>query len=593
MNYQETEKIFTKITLFRFKSLDVFVNQVYFVRCKGYDGGGILVNPPTKTLTVLESTFLECSADNGAAIYSNYLDTNNISKTCFNNCSTLRLGTLSIRYSILKQDDCVFYACTSNKLHAISIFNDNFTLNRCNISNENGNHKLMFSFLTTIDCSYCNLAVLYNESFIGTISRSDTLFTNTIFLSLSEEPAFSVFQSNMIFNNCSIIAKLGIHFIRYQNENITFSNCILQFDDFEDLNISYELNERVYNQTNVNFIDLNNITCYSPSPSILEYEIVSGKIISKYQLGNNFNILIKNAVFENINDIYKGGAFRINEDSITLEINSSSFIACTAQSGGAFYLNQIYQCSINEVCINYCDSIYGSIYVIDKMDSEIIQSLSSYYENPTTQFNQASAIVQQSNIAYPITFYNSNLSKNSITRKYSTSSAIILCSNFKYLYAIFDSHESYTYSIIPFSITYIEKSLFINNSMEATPSFLIKNGKQTTLIDTVFIKNSFNISLYELSKMTIINCTIDNMDLNNFTKTIGSTNYFDNLYLKCYNIPLDESKNSALIIGLTIGGVVILIIIIAIIIYACRMRKWAIFEKNKSELSQSIMVDFG
>ena len=158
MNYQETEKIFTKITLFRFKSLDVFVNQVYFVRCKGYDGGGILVNPPTKTLTVLESTFLECSADNGAAIYSNYLDTNNISKTCFNNCSTLRLGTLSIRYSILKQDDCVFYACTSNKLHAISIFNDNFTLNRCNISNENGNKfNLKYEDLTLVNDLFSHL----------------------------------------------------------------------------------------------------------------------------------------------------------------------------------------------------------------------------------------------------------------------------------------------------------------------------------------------------------------------------------------------------------------------------------------------------
>ena len=80
----------------------------------------------------------------------------------------------------------------------------------------------------------------------------------------------------------------------------------------------------------------------------------------------------------------------------------------------------------------------------------------------------------------------------------------------------------------------------------------------------------------------------------NIVHLIGSTDFIVQISISCYQLPVIPNKSNALFIGLLVGGVIFIVIIITgISIYALRMRKFVNIERRKTEISQSILNDFG
>ena len=90
---QYISNIMTKLTLFTFTSQNVIVQQVNFIRCSGYDGGGIFVTQPVKTIHVNKSIFEGCSAYRGSVIFSSRLEYNSFNSVCVFKCSGEQIGS--------------------------------------------------------------------------------------------------------------------------------------------------------------------------------------------------------------------------------------------------------------------------------------------------------------------------------------------------------------------------------------------------------------------------------------------------------------------------------------------------------------------
>ena len=208
--------------------------------------------------------------------------------------------------------------------------------------------------------------------------------------------------------------------------------------------------------------------------------------------------------------------------------------------------------------------------------------------------NQIYTIIAEFKNHNDISFTKSNFSHNTLLRE-DFPTPIITSSYINLDFVIFESQETFTSLVNSYDHGRVSNSLFLNNSIYKFYSFLISSNNLSTLMNSVFINN--NISTIEINTRALFvsNCTIDNKNLSNgFELTVGSTSFINNIKISCYELPIEPAKNKSLIIGIIAGcGSVLVIIIIGILIYAIKMKRLAIQEKHKSEISQLIINDFG
>ena len=366
----------------------------------------------------------------------------------------------------------------------------------CNISNENGNRGLIYTRTANFNSEYSNFVDCDNATIMLFLFNSTGNFQNLIIHSLLTKKEFMSFYGTFAsFNNCSIISFGNISIFKTIPSDITFKNCILQIDNINDLNISFEFNTIVDHQTNVDYIHLYDIECYTVAN--VNYELVTGKQDSRYTQGREFTILMREAVFQDLNDDYKGGSFRINEELVTLIAVKCIFVNSTSHFGGAFYIDSILQININNTCFSCCNALYAPLFVINNQYYTMESESTSFFLNPRISYNQIFTITTDLSHHYIFQFEYCNFSHNSLLRKESFT-PIISAPQVIFLYVFYESQEAERSHIHSVDYTAVDNSIFFNNTVHFN-GFFISSKHISYLSNSVFIQNNFPVNELEYS----------------------------------------------------------------------------------------------
>ena len=595
--------IYQTTTLYDFIITSGVINitQAFFYYCVAETKGGAIALFKDSNFFLTDSTFKLCSATVGSVIYA----------AC--------VGNISIKHSCLSDNkqikDPLFYG---------------------SIYEFENNGKATLSEISVSDYSSESITDSFLVSHIGNLkyfNSTNHMKTEQYFISSNEiELSYSQFSSSV--NSIIMIAanKLNMshtfvymlktdsenfsHFIHIEKEKsyitdcifyfeytivkdsgmdmIVFNNCYINQDiDVEGL-IPYKSDEGI--PVNFTIKPLNCLAYYESS------QPYKGNIQSKIISANCQEIIIQEAVMISIESLENGGALECLNPKMNISISTSSLYHCYSKiKGGAVYASSYNVIKMVKCYFENCTARDGAIlYLVDGVTNNFDQVM--FYKSPqqTNELTTTPIFLQ----ALELYMTSINSSNHHILGGYGFLS--ITSISYFYLKRILIEKTIFYRDMICNSNliqhdTSIQNAIVRNNTVESSFVASILCFRYTFIgtIQNIYCANNKNI-IYTFRctdcKLNFKNCYSDaiysQQDIEYFNDSLS----FDLNLIETpeYFVPfsIKKSKNYALIISISISAF-LLLVSLAIGIYAYVTRKKKRLLEKQAEISVSIINDFG
>ena len=427
-----------------------------------------------------------------------------------------------------------------------------------------------------------------HAKFLNTLSDADLNISDSYFNSWP----FTGFQSTSSSINCfrvtfytplvwlmsgNITASFyNCHFIIFpQATGAVLENCSENAEYIQVKPLWYENNEIINNQ--------------------ILFEVKNQKLTAPLNILYRSIISISNVHFIDIMTSNKGGAISISDEILRVEVQYSTFQRCTAINGGAFYLSDINTTVLNNLCLDSCIGKSNAFFEIVNYDE-----FGSYSSHVSMTGDKEYMHMSDS-------FFSSPLPKNLYSN-----ATICLCSiygtdflitkpenefqcyyNYSLFYNCSGSNIFISYQPISFSQT-----VFQHIHLDLGPiAFLLclwvdENSSSISSFSKCYFGNCTKLTALANAKISVIDCRSNGLEYVNENITEGKSPNLQFLSFHCYYFPEKRSVSPVIIIVSIVAGILFLISIIASVFFI-RQKSISQKQRDKLELSKSILNDFG
>ena len=287
-----------------------------------------------------------------------------------------------------------------------------------------------------------------------------------------------------------------------------------------------------------------------------------------------------------------GGAIYLDGYFLNLLITETLFDYCKSDKyGGALYIEESIEDCMNKVCASNCESKYGNFYCIYEDFNKKLIINNTYVVKCAKEISIGVTPMISSCKCF---FDNLNCTRNFLYTGCAAISGNSIV--FRANYFIIAENHYYT-NVIAFLIyasdVIINNTNIVSNIRYGDNDYKIFIFNEFTSISLSNVNIFYNInvkSIIDEGDIDVINCFTDIKGYSLFELSNSYNNTF-RVEISCFNIHEPKEVNIVLILSLSLVSVSIIAIIIAIVAFIINRERNKI--KQRVELSQNLVSEFG
>ena len=575
---------------------DLIVDHCLFDMCysPSSDGGAISIFFFKNKINITSTTFYVCTGvEAGAVSIQNAFGSTIMNNICYYQCKG-KQSTVSIYlldqaeyHSYNSYIDILPNPLSTNLDSPLAyIKSKNVELESFNVSN------------STADCFRIELntqnnivlkhSFLYNILYYSFSSNDEIRISSTYLIIPNYQKFFQFSSHNMILFNSCYFKGTGIE--ENNNNTMKFVNCLFDISYIEQFS-----NSTSFILINPSFTpeQLHFPLQYCDTSLIKGSEKLTGIQNETLTSYTHYKFTVEECIFKDLkSSTNKAGAISIEREFI-ISIIHSTFMNCISDDTGAIYLEIIKIETLEKNCFsNNIGNKHSDCWISKKSSENSIANYFSFsYGNDPAYFCQY--IYYFGTSAFNLNYFN--ISNPLVVSKVDESNS----NDFQMKYSYFANITAYSIC------TYAENCSAISNIFIYINYPSIHNSEGLCFMDIGYIENCtfYHIigftKIFEHPNMLIVNSYIDNETIAtqygfNYSTERPSQN---NLYnFNCYALPSDKNKLSKLqitLIAVSLCVGVLAIIIAILMIYNFKFRRDSKRNRERLQLSQDILNDFG